>query len=200
MRSAPERGAAIRPAATYKPWMRHRAHDALLIGLARRGSAAAYERLFRTYWPVAWKAAHAVTLDRALADDVAQEAMERVLGSLERFDEARPLGPWVKRIAVNRAIDEVRRDRRLVRGAPPERGPLWREDAPPQELEVARAVAALEPEKRLVVVLHYWLDHGVREIADLLDLPVGTVTSRLTRARNELRGRLEDEKEEEHAA
>jgi RNA polymerase sigma-70 factor, ECF subfamily len=186
---------------TYNRLVAQRADDLVLIGLLRKGSTAAYERLFRKYWPVAWRAAHAVTLDRALADDVAQEAMERVLGSLEGFDSARPLAPWVKRIAVNRAIDEVRRDRRLVRGAaPPEQGPLWRDDAPPQELEVAQAVAALEPEKRLVVVLHYWLDHGVREIAELLDLPVGTVTSRLTRARNELRGRLADEKEEEHAA
>jgi RNA polymerase sigma-70 factor, ECF subfamily len=79
-------------------------------------------------------------------------------------------------------------------------GPLWREDPPPHELALAEAVALLEPEKRLVVVLHYWLDYGVREIADVLDLPVGTVTSRLARARNELRRELEDEKEEEHAA
>jgi RNA polymerase sigma factor (sigma-70 family) len=122
--------------------MLRRSDDALLIGLARRGSAAAYERLFRKYWRVAWQAAHAVTLDRALADDVAQETMERFLGTLERFDERRPLGPWVKRIAVNRAIDELRRDRRLLRGeVSEEEGPLWREDAPPHELALAQAVA-----------------------------------------------------------
>jgi len=190
------------PVSAYKQMMLRRSDDALLIGLARRGSAAAYERLFRKYWRVAWQAAHAVTLDRVLADDVAQEAMERALGSLDRFDDSRPLGPWVKRIAVNRAIDELRRDRRLVREADVERerGPLWREDASPQQLALAQAVAALDADKRIVVVLHYWLDHSVREIADLLDLPVGTVTSRLTRARNELRGGLEDEKEADHAA
>ena len=180
--------------------MLRQADDQVLIGLVRRGSAAAYERLFRTYWHVAWKAAHAVTLDRALADDVAQETMERALGQLDRFDDARPLGPWVKRIAVNRAIDELRRDRRLVRGDDAvEHGPLWREDAAPADLALAQAVAALESEKRLVVVLHYWLDYAVREIADLLDVPVGTVTSRLTRARNELREGLVAG-EEEHAA
>ena len=181
--------------------MPRRSDDAILIGLVRRGSTAAYERLFRAYWPVAWRAAHAVTLDRGLADDVAQEAMERVLGNLDRVDEDRPLGPWVRRVAVNRAIDELRRDRRLVRTASPEEeGPLWRDDAAPEDLALAQAVAALEPEKRLVVVLHYWLDYGVREIAELLDLPVGTVTSRLTRSRNELRRGLEDGEEEEDAA
>ena len=179
--------------------MLRQADDQVLIGLVRRGSAAAYERLFRTYWHVAWKAAHAVTLDRALADDVAQETMERALGQLDRFDDARPLGPWVKQIAVNRAIDELRRDRRLVRVEEPrEEGPLWQEDAP--DLALAQAVAALEPEKRLVVVLHYWLDYAVREIADMLDLPIGTVTSRLTRARNELRSGLEEREEDEEDA
>lgn len=182
--------------------MPRRSNDAVLIALARRGSAAAVERLYRTYWRVAWSAAHAVLLDATRADDVAQEAMERVLGALDGFDDARPLAPWVRQIAVNRAIDELRRDRRLVRRpeAAEEEGPLWRDDAPADDRAVAEAVAALEPEKRLVVVLHYWLDHGVREIADLLDLPVGTVTSRLTRARNELRARLERRQEDEDAA
>jgi hypothetical protein len=84
-------------------------HDAVLVALVRRGSAAAYERLFRRFWRVAWQAAHAVTLDAALADDVAQEAMERVLGSLDRLDEGRPLGPWVRRIAARRGAARLRR-------------------------------------------------------------------------------------------
>lgn len=186
--------------------MPRRSDDAVLIALVRRGSAAAFERLYRTYWRIAWSAAHAVTLDAARADDVAQEAMERVLRALDGFDDTRPLAPWVRQIAVNCAIDELRRDRRLVRrgeagGEGSAEAPLYREDAAPDELALAEAVAALEPQKRLVVVLHYWLDYAVRDIADLLDLPVGTVTSRLTRARNELRARLEPgRKEAEDAA
>jgi RNA polymerase sigma-70 factor, ECF subfamily len=179
--------------------MPRRSEDAILIGLVRRGSRQASERLFRTYWPVAWKAAHVVTLDRALADDVAQDAMERAFRSLDRFDEERPFGPWIRQIAVNRALDELRRDRRLARGEAPtaERGPLWREDADPTDTVLAKAVAALPLEKRLVVVLHYWLDYTAQEIGELLDLPLGTVTSRLSRVRNELRTAIE---EEENAA
>jgi RNA polymerase sigma-70 factor, ECF subfamily len=182
--------------------MPRRDDEKLLIGLVRRGSRAAYERLFRKYWPAAWRAAHAVTLDRALADDVAQETMERLFASLDRFDDERPLAPWVKQIAVNRAIDELRRDRRLVRGEPDagETGPAWSDEAREEDLALAKAVAALPPDSRLVVVLHYWLDYGAREIGELLGVPTGTVTSRLSRARNELRRAIAAEEEEDEDA
>ena len=80
--------------------------DTELIGLARRGSTQAVEVLFDRYWPYAWRTAFAVTADRALADDAAQEAIEKAFATLDRFDESRPFGPWLKRIA--RAKDELR--------------------------------------------------------------------------------------------
>jgi DNA-directed RNA polymerase specialized sigma24 family protein len=52
----------------------------------------------------AWRAAYAVTADQALADDAAQEAIQKAFGALDRYDETRPFGPWLKRIAINRAI------------------------------------------------------------------------------------------------
>ena len=69
-------------------------------------------------------------------------------------------------------------------------------ESPADELRlwaVADAVAALGPKKRLVVVLRYWLDFPLEEIAELLQIPVGTVASRLNRAHEELRGRLEED-------
>ncbi len=142
------------------------------------------------------------TRDFALAEDVAQEALQRVLRGLDTFDERRPLEPWVRRIAVNRALDELRRDRRLVRTQPEaaDTGPLWSDDAREEDLVLAKAVAGLAAENRVVVVLHYWLDYSAQEVADVLGLPIGTVSSRLSRARAELRAALEDEEEEEHAA
>ncbi len=87
--------------------------DTELIVLARKGSKEAAEALFERYWVHAWRAAYAVTADRALADDAAQEGMEKAFASLDRFDETRPFAPWLKRITVNRAIDHLRRGRRL---------------------------------------------------------------------------------------
>ena len=87
--------------------------DTELIVLARKGSDEAVEVLFDRYWLLAWRAAYAVTADPGLADDAAQEAIEKAFGSLDRFDETRPFGPWLKRIAINRAVDQLRRRRRV---------------------------------------------------------------------------------------
>jgi RNA polymerase sigma-70 factor, ECF subfamily len=171
--------------------------DARLIELIRDGSAVAAGELFDRYWGEAWKAAYAVTAERASADDVAQDAVQRAFAALGRFDESRPFGPWLKRIVVNRAIDELRRrgrvdsldDQRLLSTSElDDAGQL-------RNWGVADAVAALAPGKRLVVVLRYWLDFPIEEIAEVLRIPPGTVASRLNRAHAELRTLL---REEEH--
>ncbi len=171
--------------------------DSELIGLARQGSREAADVLFDRYWDYAWKAAYAVTADRTLADDAAQEAVADAFGALGRFDTTRPFGPWLKRITVNRAVDALRRTHRLQ--AVRERaGALAQLDTgvPSSEDEVlhavAEAVGRLTPERRMVVVLRYWLDLPIDEIAGMLGLPVGTVASRLGRATSELRVQLKE--------
>jgi RNA polymerase sigma-70 factor (ECF subfamily) len=172
--------------------------DPELIALAREGSADAAGALFDRYWTLAWSAAYAVTADRALADDAAQEAIERAFAALDRYDDTRPFGPWLKRIAINRAIDHLRRGRRL-QALHEESATLhgWAlGEAAEEDLHlwaVADAVAALGAAKRTVVVLRYWLDLPIEEIAGVLGLPVGTVASRLSRAHGDLRAALEEE-------
>jgi RNA polymerase sigma-70 factor (ECF subfamily) len=172
--------------------------DTELIVLARRGSSDAVGVLFDRYWTFAWRAAYAVTADRALADDAAQEAIERAFGSLHRFDETRPFGPWLKRIVVNRAIDHLRRRRLEVVHDEETTFHAWSlGDTADEELRlwaVSDAVAGLGAAKRVVVVLHYWLDLPLEEIAGVLGLPVGTVASRLARAKDELRTVLEEQR------
>jgi len=172
--------------------------DPELIALARTGSVAAVEVLFDRYWPHVWKASYAVTADHGLADDAAQEAIQKAFGALDRFDETRPLGPWLKRIAINRAVDQLRRRRRVEVLTDEETtfhawaiGPSADEDL--RRWAVSDAVAALGAGKRVVVVLHYWLDLPIDEIAGVLGLPVGTVASRLARAKSELRAVLEEQ-------
>jgi RNA polymerase sigma-70 factor, ECF subfamily len=172
--------------------------DPELIALAREGSTDAAGALFDRYWALAWSAAYAVTADRALADDAAQEAMERAFSALHQFDDTRPFGPWLKRIAINRAIDHLRRARRLeVLNEESAALHTWALGVAADEdlhlWAVADAVAALGAAKRTVVVLRYWLDLPIEEIAGVLGLPVGTVASRLSRAHDELRTALEEE-------
>ena len=169
--------------------------DRLLIERVRAGSTGAGIELFRRYWPLAWKTAYAVTGNRALADDAAQEAIHRAFRALDRFDDTRPFAPWLTRISLNQAIEELRRSRRVA-AAEGRFEELWTSSSSGgDELDslLAAAVAGLPPGRRLVVVLHYWLDLSLDEISGLLDVPVGTVASRLSRALAELRKTLEEQ-------
>ena len=170
--------------------------DAALIASARQGSTAAVDALYRRYWPIAWQGAYALTGHRQRADDLAQDAVLSAFASLARFDVERPFRPSLKRILLNRAVDEIRR---LRRGELPVD---WFDDRlRPREEEELRAsdelvaaVRALPPARRIVIVLHYWLDLPVDEIAALLSVPYGTAASRLSRGLAELHACLESER------
>ena len=147
---------------------------------AQRGSASDLEALFRTHWPRAFRAAYLVTHDAAAAEDIAQESFLAAIRALDRFDRRRPFGPWLHRIVVNRAIDWTRA-RRL-------RGEIelteWAASVDPPDTpggETLAALARLTPEHRAVIVMRYVLELTPGEIADALDLPRGTVNSRLRR-------------------
>ena len=159
------------------------------------------ESLFRRYWPGAYRAACFVVHDPAAAEDIAQEAFLAAIRALDRFDRRRPFGPWLHRIVVNRAIDWARsRSLRSEVAAGDESELVWasadRVDPPTStgvlSDEAGRALASLSPEHRAVVVLRYLLDYTPGEIASMLELPRGTVNSRLRRALDRLAGELEE--------
>ena len=161
-------------------------NDRELVRKARRGDREAAAALFRRYWRDAWRAAYAITGRRSLADDIASEGFERAFAALGRFDDRRPFGPWLHRIVANRALDVLRAERRLS----DEELPELPDSAPPYEVgdrSLLAAVAGLSLERRVVVVLRYGVGMTPKQIGDALDLPVGTVNSRLARALEQLR-------------
>jgi RNA polymerase sigma-70 factor (ECF subfamily) len=159
--------------------------DAQLVAKARSGSRQAARELVLRHWPTIWRVVYGMTGRPALAEEIAQETFARAFGALAGFDAERPLGPWLRRIAVNRTIDELRRERRLE-AVDPEALDAAHEEPPLDDVTI-EAVRALDPDRRAVVVLRFWLDWSFQQIADALDIPVGTVSSRLTRALAELR-------------
>jgi RNA polymerase sigma-70 factor (ECF subfamily) len=160
---------------------------------AQAGSASDLEVLFRHYWPGAYRAAYLVVHDTAAAEDIAQEAFLSAVRALDRFDRRRPFGPWLHRIVVNRAIDWTRA-RALRREVGDEQLAVARAkpEAPPDDLsdETMVALDSLSPDHRAVVVLRYVLDYSPGEIAELLELPRGTVNSRLRRGLDALQERV----------
>ena len=162
--------------------------DGELVAAALAGSREAAAELFERHWPGAWRAAYAITGRRAMADDIAQDAFERAFAALSRFDRRRPFAPWLHRIVVNRSLDLLRSERRLVGGEVPEGE--WH-DTEDGDRALLDAVASLPLQRRVVVVLRYGLGFAPADIASILGLPDGTVHSRLARALEQLRAELE---------
>jgi len=172
------------------------------IRAAQQGSEEALEQLYRRHWPWAHRAAFLVVHDAAAAEDIAQEAFLAAVRALDRFDRRRPFGPWLNRIVVNRAIDWARaralRPEAAIEGEPGGgAGSRDRTQEPgrsgPYSGSVVAALASLSPEHRAVVVLRYLLEYTPGEIAEALELPRGTVNSRLRRALDRLQIQLEGE-------
>jgi RNA polymerase sigma-70 factor (ECF subfamily) len=163
------------------------------VRAAQSGSVEAMESLYRCHWRPAYRAAYLIVRDQAAAEDIAQEAFLSALRSLDRFDRRRPFAPWLHRIVVNRAIDWSRA-RALRREVGEADSPTEPQENPGVH-DVADALGLLSAEHRAVVVLRYLLGYTPGEIAKVLDLPRGTVNSRLRRALDQLGDTLrEDER------
>jgi len=164
-----------------------------LVQKAQRGSQAALAELYERHWERAHRAAFLVVHDAAAAEDIAQDAFLAAVDALDDFDRHRPFAPWLHRIVINRAIDWGRREALRRSAGDPE---ALAERAAADEHaggELMSALAQLPTEQRAVVILRYLLEYTPGEIAGMLDLPRGTVNSRLRRGLDRLRDLIEVE-------
>jgi len=158
----------------------------------------AFERELLTLLPRLRRFARALTRDSADADDLGQIALERALKAKDQWMPGTRLDAWMMRIMRNCWIDEVRsRTRRAQTFAPEEAGALVGSDAHrdierhAEMLDVDRAMGALPPEQREAIALVLVDGLAYREAAEILEIPMGTLTSRLTRGRQALALMLE---------
>jgi RNA polymerase sigma-70 factor (ECF subfamily) len=161
-----------------------------LVRDARLGSSEAVAAIFREHWAAVWRAALVVLGSHAEADDVAQDAILAGIAALDRFDHDRPLGPWLRRIAVNRSLDRLRATRRLTE-FDEQSDAVWALDDWVGHADLADALRLLAPERRIVVVLRFLVDMPLHEVAECLSVPRGTASSRLSRALDDLRAIME---------
>jgi RNA polymerase sigma-70 factor (ECF subfamily) len=166
-----------------------------LVREARQGSEVAVEALIRANWRRAYATAYLIVGNSADAEDIAQEALWSALNGLDGFDERKPLDPWLHRIVVNRCLDALR-SRKTRSELPLVADPAASEQPGASSVisdeALAAAVVALPVEQRTVVVLRHALGFPTEEIAEILGVPRGTVGSRLRRALDELRLKLEE--------
>lgn len=167
--------------------------DLALVAAARAGDAAALDRLLRRHYDRIYAVCRRVTGHDADAADAAQEALMAVVRGLPRFDGRSSFGTWVYRIATNASLDELRRRRRRpllaqAGGESPQPEPVDHAssaqlDAVATRSELDLGLAQLTEEFRVPVVLRDVADLDYAEIAAILDVPLGTVKSRIARGR-----------------
>ena len=173
-----------------------------LIGRAQRGDTHAYEELVTAYQGIAFRTAYVIARNSADAEEAAQDAFVKAYRALHRFRSGEPLRPWLLTIVANEARNRRRSGGRraaLVLRVAGEERPS-REAAPSpeaallageQRTALLAALSRLRDEDRLVIGCRYLLDLSEAETAAALDVPRGTVKSRLSRGLERLRREVE---------
>ena len=190
--------------------------DQEVVALARAGKESGYRELLRRYERPVFSLIYRMVRDRAAAEDLAQETFIKVLNALESYRPEYKFSSWIFKIANNAAIDHLRRrevDTLSLDGSPSartaeeveatalqatDRGPSPLADLESRELgsAIELAIGKLRPEYRACILLRHVEGRAYEEIAEALDLPLGTVKTYIHRARLELRdllGHLKDE-------
>ena len=170
--------------------------DRVLAVRARGGDRAAFAVLVQRYQRRLFALGLRYFRNDADADDLVQETFLRAWRALDRFDETRPFAPWLFRIGVHWALTQLETRKRR---SPEELTDdlRWHGPSPEEHTEMSRtrrevnrAVGELPEEQRVILHLRVVEGMSYREIAETLEVPVGTVMSRLGRARETLRRKV----------
>ena len=166
--------------------------DVALVRAARRGDQKAFGQIVRKYEGLVAKVVIGMLGPDASAEDVGQETFLRFYRSLHQYKGDAALGTYLTRIAINLSLNELkRRKKRRWFSLEEKHDSLYAENRSFQKKDnaewVQKALAQLDENHRAVVVLRLIEGFSTKDTADLLDLPVGTVLSRLARAQEKLK-------------
>jgi RNA polymerase sigma-70 factor, ECF subfamily len=168
--------------------------DVVFVERFLAGDAAAFEALYAKYYEKVLAIARGILLDQDEAADAVQEIFTLVYRHLRRFDKRSRFSTWLFRIAVNRSIQQARKNKHRHRNVELSEA-LTKEmpqDAPESDPKVHEALQKLQPADRALLTLFYWEDLGLQEIADSLGCNVNAAKTRLYRARERFKAKFEE--------
>lgn len=171
--------------------------DLLLVDRFLAGEEAAFEALYGKYYEKVFQIARGVLMDADEASDAVQEVFTLVYRHLGRFDRRSRFSTWLFRVAVNRSIQEARKNKYRQRNVELQEAyaTVADQDDTPTDPRIHAAMAKLQPADRALLVLFYWDDLSLQEIAESLDCGVNAAKTRLYRARERFRAFYEKEPE-----
>ncbi len=166
----------------------------------------AFERLARPYLTALYHSAYRLTGSSADAEDLLQELLFKLFRHFDQWRDLDDPRPWMKRVLYNLHIDLYRKRRRthginestldseiyaIDQMASPGPSPAVQAEGDQQQRRILEALATLDPEQRALVTLHLIEGHTLEEVSSILDVPLGTLKSRLHRCKAQLKRRLE---------
>lgn len=167
--------------------------DIVLVERYLAGDTAAFERIYAKYYEKVLVIARGVLMDPDEAADAVQEIFTLVYRHLNRFDRRSRFSTWLFRVAVNRSIQEARRNRHKLRNV--ELTEALGAEAPGADDDmdplVQAAMTQLSPADRAILVLFYWEELSLHEIGDSMGCNVNAAKTRLYRARERFRSHYE---------
>lgn len=158
-----------------------------------RGDRSAFAEILREHQSMVYGVALNFLRSPSVAEDVAQEVFLELYRNLDGIRNAAHLRFWLRRVACHRSIDRIRRahwDAMLSLEDVPEPAAAAEAGDPLLQQKLWRLVASLPEKPRMVLVLRYQEDMALREIAEVMEIPINTVKSSLERALELLRGKL----------
>jgi RNA polymerase sigma-70 factor (ECF subfamily) len=170
--------------------------DSMQIERFLKGDVRAFDQLYTKYYDKVFAIARGVLLDAEEAADTVQEVFTLVHRHLYRFDRRARFSTWLFRIAVNRSIQDSRKRRRrpltveLMEIAQSESAEQRQTDP-----RVSVAISKLRPDDRALILLYYWEELSLQEIAETLNTNVNATKTRLYRAREKFRSLFEEVEE-----
>lgn len=168
--------------------------DRELVTRAQRGDEAAFEALALASHARLYRLARGILRDGDLADDAVQRTLVQMWRKLRQLRDPERFEGWTYRLLLNACRDEARGSRRLLGlSADVSHAPVARDDLHTVEDidQLEHGFERLSMEHRTVIVLRYLLDLSIEQVAEVLEIPGGTVSSRLHRAMSELRAAIE---------
>jgi len=174
-------------------------NDREIILQLKDGSLEALGALYDHHRQMVYRTALMITGDIHAADDLLQDVFLRLFRFAGNFDAERPLEPWLYRMTTNLAYDWVKRRRSLVSSledladwliSSGKNTPYEAVEQQDEWAQVQLAVSSLPLNQRVVVVLYYLNDLSIQDISEILEVPVGTVKSRLHYGRLALKRKL----------
>ncbi|MFF2875175.1 sigma-70 family RNA polymerase sigma factor [Gottfriedia sp. NPDC057991] len=163
------------------------------INKAKKGDSIAFQELIEEEKANLYRTAYLYVKDENDALDIVQETVYKAYISIKKVKEVQHFSTWLTRILINNALDFLKKKSRLIPIDSLDNSSLVREEQHEENMDLLHAIDQLEPRYKTVIILRYYNDYTIKQIAETLKCPEGTVKTNLHRALSKLKIDLREE-------